>query len=54
MFTDMLCRLEADALWAREYEDFVRAVSFARPSEAIHFADALASCARLVKFGLRE
>ena len=54
MFAEMLRRLETDPLWAREYEDFVRAVSFAGPGEAIHFADALASCARLVKFGLRE
>jgi hypothetical protein len=54
MFAEMQRRLETDPLWAREYEDFVRAVSFAAPGEAIHFADALASCARLVKFGLRE
>ena len=44
----MLERLETDALWAREYEDFVRAVSFAGPGEAIDFADALAACTRLV------
>ena len=37
-----------DPLWAREYEDFVRQVSFAGPGEAIHFPDALAACARLV------
>lgn len=48
MFADMLRRLETDALWAREYEDFVRAVSFAGPGEAIDFAEALASCTRLV------
>jgi hypothetical protein len=48
MFADMLDRLELDALWAREYEDFVRAVSFAGPGEAIDFAGALAACARLV------
>ena len=48
MFADMLRRLETDALWAREYEDFVRAVSFAGPGEAIDFADALAACTRLV------
>jgi Nucleotidyl transferase AbiEii toxin, Type IV TA system len=48
MFADMLRRLETDALWAREYEDFVRAVSFAGPSEAIHFSHALAACTRLV------
>ena len=48
MFADMLQRLETDPLWAREYEDFVRAVSFAAPGEAIDFAHALAACSRLV------
>ena len=48
MFALMLQRLATDPLWAREYEDFVRAVSFAGPGEAIHFADALAACTRLV------
>jgi predicted nucleotidyltransferase component of viral defense system len=48
MFSDMLRRLETDALWAREYEDFVRAVSFAAPGEAIDFAHALAACTRLM------
>jgi hypothetical protein len=48
MFTDMLRRLEADALWAREYQDFVRAVSFAGPSEDIDFAHALTACTRLI------
>jgi hypothetical protein len=47
-FGEMLRRLEDDALWAREYEDFVREVSFAGPGEAIGFADALAACTRLV------
>ena len=47
MFAEMLRRLESDPLWAREYEDFVRQVSFAGPGEAIHFADALAACKRL-------
>jgi hypothetical protein len=42
MFADMLQRLETDPLWGREYEDFVRQVSFAGPGEAIHFTDALA------------
>jgi predicted nucleotidyltransferase component of viral defense system len=54
MFVDMLRRLETDALWAREYGDFVRAVSFAGPGEAIDFAHAIAGCARLVKVGLSE
>jgi predicted nucleotidyltransferase component of viral defense system len=48
MFADMLHRLETDAVWAREYEDFVRAVSFAGPGEDIDFAHALAACTRLV------
>ena len=33
LFADMLERLSADRLWAREYEDFVDAVSFAAPGE---------------------
>jgi predicted nucleotidyltransferase component of viral defense system len=44
----MLERLEADPLWAREYEDFVRQVSFAAPQDVIGFIEALASCRRLV------
>ena len=47
MFAEMLQGLETDPLWAREYEEFVRAVSFAGPGEAVNFADALAACARL-------
>jgi hypothetical protein len=53
MFPEMLRRLEADPLWAREYEEFVRQVSFANAGEEIHFADALIACARLVKSGVR-
>ena len=48
MFADMLRRLETDPLWAREYEDFVRAVSFAGPGEQIDFSAALEACRRLV------
>jgi predicted nucleotidyltransferase component of viral defense system len=51
MFAEMLQRLEVDALWAREYEDFVRAVSFAGPGEAIDFAHALDACTRLIVVG---
>jgi hypothetical protein len=40
MFADMLRQFEADALWAQEYQDFVREVSFAGPGESIDFADA--------------
>jgi predicted nucleotidyltransferase component of viral defense system len=47
MFAEMLRRLETDALWAREYEEFVRQVSFAGAGEVIDFADALGACARL-------
>jgi predicted nucleotidyltransferase component of viral defense system len=54
MFAEMLQRLERDPLWASEYEDFVRQVSFTGAGEVIHFADAVATCGRLVKRGLRE
>jgi hypothetical protein len=53
MFSEMLRRLETDPLWAQEYEDFVRQVSFAGADEAIHFAGALAACGRLVKRALQ-
>lgn len=49
IFAGMLERLQADPLWEREYEDFVRAVSFAGPHELISFADALAAVARLLQ-----
>lgn len=48
IFADMLQRLETDPLWAREYEDFVRQVSFAGPDEMIGFLEAMESCRRLV------
>jgi hypothetical protein len=48
MFAEMLRRLETDPLWASEYEDFVRQVSFGGPDELIGFAEALASCASMV------
>jgi hypothetical protein len=48
IFAGMLQQLETDPLWAREYEDFVRAVSFAGSHETIGFLDAVASCRRLV------
>jgi hypothetical protein len=47
IFAGMLQRLETDHLWAGEYEDCVRAVSFAGPHEMIGFINALASCRRL-------
>ncbi len=49
MFAEMLRRLETDPLWAREYEEFVRQVSFAEAGREIHFADALAAITRLVR-----
>lgn len=48
MFAAMLDRLKTDPLWAREYEDFVRQVTFAGAGEEIAFAAALAACTRLV------
>jgi hypothetical protein len=53
-FAEMLRRLETDPLWAREYEEFVRQVSFAGVDEVIHFTDALAACGRLVKLCVAE
>jgi hypothetical protein len=47
IFKTMLQRLETDPLWAKEYEDFVRQVSFAGPGETINFSQALAACTRL-------
>ena len=48
MFAEMLRRLESDPLWSREYEDFVRSVSFTGPGEVIGFNDARVACIRLV------
>jgi hypothetical protein len=48
MFAEMLRRLKTDPLWAREYEEFVRQVSFAGSHGAIGFNEALAACRRLV------
>jgi hypothetical protein len=47
MFAEILRRLESDPLWAREYEEFVRQVSFAGAGEVINFAEAVAACRRL-------
>jgi hypothetical protein len=54
MFAEMLRLLETDPLWAREYEEFVRQVSFAGSGEVMDFADALAACSRLVKHSVPE
>jgi len=48
LFAGMLQRLGADPVWAREYEDFVEAVSFASPGEGIGFDAALAAVRGLV------
>jgi hypothetical protein len=47
IFAGMLQQLEADPLWAREYEDFVRAVSFAHSAREIEFEAAVNACRRL-------
>lgn len=49
IFAGMLQRLEADPLWAQEYEDFVAEVSFAGGNEAIGFIAGLAAVRRLVQ-----
>ena len=48
LFAGMIERLRSDRLWAAEYDDFVRQVSFARPDERIGFAQALAAVVALV------
>jgi nucleotidyltransferase AbiEii toxin of type IV toxin-antitoxin system len=49
IFAGMLQQLETDPLWAREYEDFVAAVSFGDSDSKIVFAAALGACSRLVE-----
>ena len=44
----MLYRLSTDKLWADEYAEFVRNVSFAGKDETIVFAAALEAVRRLV------
>ena len=48
IFTGMLQRLESDPLWAREYEDFVAAVSFAASGEVLDYETALNGMRRLI------
>jgi hypothetical protein len=48
-FAAMIERLRSDRLWAVEYDDFVRQVSFAQPDERISFAQALAAVVALVE-----
>jgi hypothetical protein len=47
-FAHMIDRLQSDRLWAAEYDDFVRQVSFAQPDERIGFDQALAAVIALV------
>jgi hypothetical protein len=49
LFAGMLERLRADKLWAAEYEDFVRQVSFTRPGEEISFDQALKAVTALTE-----
>jgi hypothetical protein len=48
LFAGMFERLATDKLWAAEYEDFVRQVSFADRGELIGFDQALAALRDLV------
>jgi hypothetical protein len=43
LFAGMLERLNTDPLWAAEYQDYVRQVSFAAPGELVGFDEALAA-----------
>ena len=47
-FAVMLDRLTKDALWADEYAEFVRNVSFAGKDETIAFSTAIEAVRRLV------
>jgi hypothetical protein len=48
LFANMLERLETDPLWAAEYRDYVRQVSFADPGELIGFDPALVALKKLI------
>jgi hypothetical protein len=48
LFAGMLERLSTDPLWATEYRDYVRQVSFAAPGELIDFYQALAAVKDLI------
>jgi len=48
LFTGMLERLTTDALWAREYKDYVQQVSYAEIGQVIGFDQALAAAKELV------
>ena len=48
LFVGMFERLGADPLWASEYRDYIRQVSFAVPNELISFDQAFAAVKDLV------
>jgi len=48
LFAGMLDRLATDPVWASEYQDYVDAVSFARPDERCGFDAVLAAVQDLV------
>ena len=48
LIAEMMRRLERDPLWEQEYEDFVRAVSFARARESINYAGAIDAARRVI------
>ncbi len=48
LLASMLERLATDRLWADEYRDFVRQVSYAAPDEQIGFSEALSAVGELV------
>ena len=48
LFACMLERLSTDPLWATEYQDYVRQVSFAAPGELIGFDQALSTVKDMV------
>ena len=49
LFASMITRLRSDSLWAAEYDNFVRQVSFARPDERIGFDQALAAVVAMIE-----
>jgi hypothetical protein len=48
LFASMLERVGTDPLWAVEYQDYVRQVSFAAPGELIDFDQALVAVKDLI------
>jgi len=54
LFAGMVDRLATDPLWASEYQDYVDAVSFARPDELLGFDAALAAVRDIVELVTAE